>query len=131
MRTVVTYMGENIYRNTEAGSPRLRWTSGRLASDTLEGMKSLIRQARGPVFTNASGRLTPYALACGYVEKRFLKGFADATVTLWSEGGPGFQVRAHDSATGARLFWETADTLGKARAIFDRAEHLIAKGVEA
>lgn len=104
MQTIVTYMGETIYRNTEAGS-RLRWTSGRLASDTLDGMKSLIRQSRGPVFTNA-------------------KGFTDATVTLWHEGGPGFQIRAHDSASGVRLFWETADTLGKARAIFDRAERI-------
>jgi hypothetical protein len=131
VRNVVTYMGENIYRNTEAGSPRLRWTSGRLASDTLEGMKSLIRQARGPVFTNAKGRLTPYALACGYVEKRFLKGFTDATVTLWHEGGPGFHIRAHDSETGVRLFWETAATIGEARAIFDRAERIIAKGAQA
>ena len=128
MRTVVTYMGENIYRNTGGGS-RLRWSSGRLASDTLDGMRSLIRQARGPVFKTSQGRLTAYALACGYIEKRPLKGFADASVTLWHEGGPGFHIRAHDSETGTRLFWETAATLGEARKVYDRAERLAAKPV--
>jgi hypothetical protein len=122
MRNVVTYYGQNIYRNAAPGS-RLRWTAeGGLAADTLEGIKSLIRQARGPVFMTAQGRLTPYALACGYVERRPLKGYADADVTLWHEGGPGFQVRAHDRETGTRIFWETADTLGEARKIYDRAE---------
>ena len=79
-----------------------------------------------PPFKTAKGRLTPYALACGYIERRALEGFADADVTLWYEGGPVFQVRAHDRETGTRLFWETTDTLGEARKIYDRAERIAA-----
>ena len=79
-----------------------------------------------PRFKTAKGRLTPYALSCGYIERRALEGFADADVTLWHEGGPVFQVRAHDRETGTRLFWETTDTLGEARKVYDRAERKIA-----
>lgn len=38
-----TYFNHSIYRNTEPGY-RLRWTSGRLAADTLAGIKQLIRE---------------------------------------------------------------------------------------
>lgn len=47
-RLVVPYMGENIYRNTGPGftGARLKWTCGRLAADTLDGIKRLIRESR-------------------------------------------------------------------------------------
>jgi hypothetical protein len=73
-------------------------------------------------FKTAQGRLTPYAFMCGYVERRPLKGYADAQVTLWHEGGPLYQIRAHNHETGERLFWESVETLTEARRIYDRAE---------
>ena len=75
----------------------------------------------------AKGRLTAYAFMCGYIEKRPLKGYADAQVTLWHEGGPLYHVRAHDHKTGERLFWTSVETLTEARAIYARAERVAAK----
>lgn len=41
-----TYMGINIYRNTEPGS-KLRWTTVAVfAADTLVGIKQLIKEWR-------------------------------------------------------------------------------------
>jgi hypothetical protein len=37
-----TYYGVLIWRNTQPGY-KLRWTAGRLAADTLAGIRSLIR----------------------------------------------------------------------------------------
>lgn len=79
-----------------------------------------------PVFKTKAGRLTPYALACGYIETRPLKGFRDASVTLWRECDA-LHVRAHDHANHERLFWESCvETLGEARRLFDRAEYVAA-----
>lgn len=71
-------------------------------------------------FKTTKGRLTPYALACGYVETRTLAYSDGATVTLWHEHGA-FHVRAHDKDSG-RLFWATPETIQQARALFDMAE---------
>lgn len=38
-----TYFGVNIYRATSPGYA-LRWTAGRLAADTLAGIRWLIRE---------------------------------------------------------------------------------------
>ena len=38
-----TYYGADIYRNDEPGY-KLRWTSGWLAADTLDGIRQLIRE---------------------------------------------------------------------------------------
>jgi hypothetical protein len=70
-----------------------------------------------PVFRTAAGRLTHYALACGYVETFENEGRA---VTLWHEGGPVFHVRAHDHNKGQRLEWETFERLADARRHFDK-----------
>lgn len=46
-RLVVEYMGEFIMRNTSPGYA-LRWSClGYGAADTLQGMKDLIREAKG------------------------------------------------------------------------------------
>lgn len=72
-------------------------------------------------FKTAAGRLTPYALACGYIETRKLAFYADATVTFWHEHGA-LHVRAHDRENGKRLFWATPETVSQARQLFDMAE---------
>jgi hypothetical protein len=41
-----TYRGVTIWRNDSPGH-RLRWTAGRLAADTLQGLKALIREQEG------------------------------------------------------------------------------------
>lgn len=76
-----------------------------------------------PIFRTAAGRLTGYALACGYIEKRQLQGYDDASVTLWLEHGA-LHVRAHDSANHCRLFWHCPESIGEARAFYDLAESI-------
>jgi hypothetical protein len=68
------------------------------------------------VFRTKGGRLTPYALACGYVEQYNTE---TTRVTLWSEHGS-LHVRVHDFAEGKRIFWDCPDTLTDARKRFDR-----------
>lgn len=73
-----------------------------------------------PSFTTKAGRLTPYALACGYQEKyethpRQAAGYG---LTLWREGGV-YHVRAHDYDEHKRLAWKTFETLTPARKYFD------------
>ena len=77
-----------------------------------------------PVFKTATGRLTPYSLACGYVEQYESNG---KSVTLWREHGT-LHVRAHDFNTGTRLFWDCPETLTEARKRFDGAKRAIVKG---
>lgn len=69
-------------------------------------------------FHTTKGRLTPYALACGYIEQKERDGIR---TTLWHEGGPCFHVRQHDHNTGTRLFWDSFESLPKARNRFDKA----------
>ena len=68
-------------------------------------------------FYDAKGRLTAYALACGYVE-RTKRG--QVVTTLWSEDGV-YHVRQHDFETSERVFWESFRVLGQARARFRQA----------
>ena len=69
-------------------------------------------------FRTKTGRLTPYALACGYVEQFELE---ENQVRLWHEGGPYFHVRQHDFKNHERIFWESFPTLAQARKRFDKA----------
>lgn len=62
------------------------------------------------------GLLTPYALACGAVE-RVENG--DVSTTLWKEHCT-FHVRQHSNTSG-RIFWDSFDTLGEARKRYAQA----------
>lgn len=67
-----------------------------------------------PRFRTKAGWLTPYALACGYVE------LAEASnrerVSLWMENGA-LHVR-HNAADASRVLWEYPETLTDARRLF-------------
>jgi hypothetical protein len=69
-------------------------------------------------FRTKAGRLTPYALACGYIEKHEAD---NVTTTLWHEGGILYHVRQHDFGRGARVFWESFERLTDARKCYDKA----------
>ncbi len=62
------------------------------------------------------GYLTDYSLSRGYVERAARE---NVTLSLWKEQGC-FHVRAHDYKHG-RLFWDSFDTLTKARTRFKEA----------
>ena len=74
-------------------------------------------------FKTKAGRLTPYALACGYLEQFERDG---NQVTLWHEGGPCFHVRQHDFKNHERVFWDSFPTLGAARRRYDKAAYDVA-----
>lgn len=74
-------------------------------------------------FETKRGRLTVYALACGYVER---KEAGDVRLDLWHEGAC-FHVRAHDFAGRGRLFWESFPTLKEARRFFDSSKRHVFK----
>lgn len=86
-----------------------------------------------PLFRNKAGRLTPYALACGYIEEFDTcpeSPREGQTVKMWYESGLNpYHVRAHDFTTGKRLLWDCFATLTEARARFDRAKRNLSKGV--
>jgi hypothetical protein len=71
-----------------------------------------------PPINTKRGRVTPYGLACGYIEQFEHNG---KRVTLWLEHGA-LHVRAHDFTEHQRLFWDCPETLTAARARFDRAK---------
>lgn len=75
------------------------------------------------IFKTKAGRLTPYALACGYIEKHETKPgtLGGSSVTLWLEHGT-LHVRQHNRDTGKRVFWECFERLTDARKCFDRAK---------
>lgn len=65
------------------------------------------------------GYLRPYALECGYQEKKERNG---VETTLWKYAGCyGYHVRQHDFNTHTRIFWETFETLTEARQRFRKA----------
>lgn len=74
-----------------------------------------------PEFRTRNGRLTSYALACGYIEtaSRDQPGF-DIEARLWMEHGA-FHVRSHDHTAHMRLQWDVANTVTEARRLL--AEH--------
>lgn len=63
-------------------------------------------------FYTRAGWLTPYALACGYIERVEIDAFT--SVQLWAEHGV-YHVRA---VYGPGRTWETFPTLGEARRAF-------------
>jgi hypothetical protein len=62
-------------------------------------------------FYDGRGNLTAYAFACGYVQS---KSWARISVRLWREHGA-YHVRANDTETRARIFWDSFATLTQAR----------------
>lgn len=72
-------------------------------------------------FRNSKGRLTHYAFACGYIER---KETESVRLELWHEGAC-FHVKAHNFAEHCRLFWESFHTLGEARRFFDKQSRLV------
>jgi hypothetical protein len=67
------------------------------------------------MFYTKSGRLTKYALGCGYVEVEWKNGIQ---IKLWHEHGC-FHVRKHDFINNNRVFWESFRRLKDARKLFD------------
>lgn len=83
-------------------------------------------------FYTRSGWLSDYALACGYIERLDLKyedGMSTMWLSLWLDGC--YHVRAHNFATGERMFWDSFDTLAEARARFIEAHTAIMEGAAA
>jgi hypothetical protein len=70
-----------------------------------------------PAFVTATGRLTAYALACGYLERHEQDG---VRTTLWAEHGV-YHVRQHDVRTNRRMFWGSFTTITDARRRYDIA----------
>ena len=70
-----------------------------------------------PKFRTKAGRLTRYAIHCGYVEKKIS---GPVETTLWHEGGPLYHVRQHNFETHTRIFWESFETLTEARKLLDK-----------
>lgn len=68
-----------------------------------------------PPLKTKAGRLTHYALACGYVEEHEADGIQ---TTLWLDCSV-FQVRQHDFNEHRRICWESFDSLTEARQFFD------------
>ena len=76
-------------------------------------------------FKTKLGWLTPYALACGYVESFEIN---NVSLTLWMYAGcPGYHVREHDHNEHARVFWDSFDTLTDARKRFSSAKNKLLK----
>lgn len=69
-----------------------------------------------PQFYTAKGRLTPYALACGYLETK--GDLAGLTVSLEQDASV-FHVKAYDYASKVRIAWDSFQTLGEARKAYD------------
>lgn len=84
-----------------------------------------------PLFRTAQNRLTPYAFACGYIERYETRPgeIAGQSVEIWRDGGCNFyNIRAHDYDMGKRIFWEDRKTLREARALFDKTRRAMEKG---
>ena len=65
-------------------------------------------------FYTSTGRLTPFAFACGYIERHETGAWS---TTLWREYGA-FHVRTHDHAEHRRIEWVVVGTLKDARKAF-------------
>lgn len=64
-----------------------------------------------PKFRNAAGNLTPYAFACGYVERYGADEYPRATICREPDG---YHVKGFDRARCH--FWESFPTVREARA---------------
>lgn len=72
-------------------------------------------------FYTAKNRLTDYALACGYVER---KADGSCIVSLWKEHGV-YHVRSYNHETGKRQYWESFNSLISARHHYDHSRALV------
>ena len=70
-----------------------------------------------PKFFNKNGKLTDYALSCGYYQTK--TNPANVETTLWKEHSV-YHVRSHDFNGGKRLTWESFRTLTQARKRFNQ-----------
>ena len=68
-------------------------------------------------FYNAKGELTPYGLACGYIQ-RYER--LQQSITLWREGGV-YHVRRHNHFHNKRVNWETFERLTDARKCYNQS----------
>lgn len=75
-------------------------------------------------FKTKSGRLTRYALACGYLEDAWV---GETHAQLWMEHGV-IHVRAFDHAKCREVMWKSWRTVTEARRDFDRTLRAIKKG---
>ena len=83
-------------------------------------MRSKYNHALYPGFYTKEGWLTPYGLACGYIEKENAKHESDIEVTLYKEHTV-YHVRVHGlSSMRDRIvrIWVSFDTLTEARKHF-------------
>lgn len=85
-------------------------------------------QADKKRFYTASGWLSPYALACGYMESIIFQkqnpAFpADIIMSLQKDGL--YQVKAFNHTTGMRIEWSSHETLSQARAAFSKLKNKI------
>lgn len=69
-----------------------------------------------------TGRLTAYAFACGYIERK-TTGHAIET-TLWKEHGT-YHVRQYDALHKCRVFWQATGSLTTARQLFNQQPGLL------
>ncbi|MCL4743804.1 MAG: hypothetical protein KJZ83_00165 [Burkholderiaceae bacterium] len=81
------------------------------------------RHIRHPKFYTKEGWLTPYALACGYIERKE-HGSVQITLDMPSPGAGLYHVRAYDFAKHERRFWETFTRLTDARRHYRHGEAL-------
>lgn len=77
-----------------------------------------------PRFYTKDGWLTPYALACGYIEE---KDYGPVRITLFRDGAS-YHVRAYDHDQKIRRFQEGFRTLTEARRHYKYAEALLVAG---
>ncbi len=87
-------------------------------------MKVDPRHLTYPRFYTKDGWLTPYALACGYMEEKY---YGSVQVTLLYRHSV-YHVRAYDHEKKVRRFWETFRTLTEARRYYRFAEALLVAG---
>lgn len=75
-------------------------------------------------FYTSKGRLTHYALACGYIEKFYDN---NQTITLWMEHNT-LHVRHFDHKKVVWYLDKCYDTLTEARKAYDNAVKTVLKG---
>lgn len=73
-----------------------------------------------PPLKTKAGRLTHYALACGYVEAHEAHGIQ---TMLWLEHSV-YHVRRHDFNEHRRICWESFGSLTAARKYFDEVKNV-------
>jgi len=76
-------------------------------------------------FRTKAGRLTPYALACGYIETKEAGG---VTLSLFLDGCTHVQARSDEKG---RFLWESFDTITQGRRFFDAQARQLKQGAQA